>query len=71
MTDSRQIRVSCQEGGEVVITFPYEPLTPDTLDLVEELCELWLRGLRRRTADLSSDVLQREFARVNALKVKP
>jgi hypothetical protein len=48
VADHRQIIFAVPEGGDVVITFPPEPLTPDTIVMVEELCAIWFRGLHRR-----------------------
>lgn len=46
-TTTRNMMFSIPEGGEVVITYP-EPMTPESILMIEELCALWFRGLRRR-----------------------
>ncbi len=51
MAEQRQILFACPEGGNVVITFPPDPLTPDTIGMVEELCAIWFRGLHRRAIE--------------------
>jgi hypothetical protein len=43
----RQMIFSVPEGGAVVIAYP-EPLSVETVDMLEEFYALMIRGLRRR-----------------------
>jgi hypothetical protein len=45
-TAIRQMVFSVPEGGEVVTVFP-QPLTPETIDMLEECYAIMFRGMRR------------------------
>jgi hypothetical protein len=44
---------SCPEGGEAVLSFP-TPLTVETIDMLDELCQLMFRVLRRDAEQLTA-----------------
>ena len=59
----RQMVFSVPEGGEAVLTFPADPLTIETVDMLAECCALMFRGLRRNALQkLARDSGEEEYA---------
>lgn len=50
---TRQMVVSCPEGGNAIFSFP-QPLTLESISMLEECCTLMFRGLRRSSIKMDA-----------------